>query len=997
MGPVGGSEQEILKRLRSKVRGGAPPASEPVPQEPAPAPKKEVPMSWSGFLENLGTNAKEVVSGTVDAFTQAAKSAAYIIKNAEQLGEISPEYLAQDLKNVGKALVHAVTDKYKEHGLRAAYEKPVDVVGDVMTVLSLGGGTAAKVGQVSKLPKLEAAGKAIARVPGFLGEKVAELPLRAVGVNPATRKVLLQYERNERAIGEVTKAKLNEVLNAKFKDLTDADKALLDRMAVEGGTAAELAANPRVKEALDAYRGIVHEIREKQLGESGRRLLSREDMESAVLKKYANRKYGSTHGEALARAKADLEAMEVKPVYTPAIGAGKEVGIMDLIHGPENVRLGKVGFLEKFKGGKFSMDPVEYMRKAVNDFVDTETKLRFMDRVIGDERLTKAVRKGESALGDVVPEGIYKRYFDDKARAQRIAQRDLQIKNAEKALLEDPVTQKYVRSIAAVGATDKTVAKYLSRTFEEWPRFKAYLRIYDKVLNVFKMSATTLNPRYYTGNIVGDGILSVMAGEYGLHWGVARRIMDSLPPELRAGGRAVITDNPLLAKFQNLTQIAQAADDLARAGIWTKEVARKFKDTGASFTSAEQAFEEFARVVGQSVEDLSNLQVKAQIVGEHLVRSSGDLYKLNVALERQKNRATTTLNKLNAARAEGRDISKLEAKYIRQNDLAIDIEAARDKVMTRARRRLIQSGEYHKRIQEAGKYAEIANAATDRANAFLGDYMGMGPLERAVFRRVVPFYAFTKAMTKLAFTYPFIAPKTAFFWHRYSQALADTSTDPDLPDWMAGYFPVGGAENGDTYWIRLSQLGPFGGVKTGRAGDMPVPGIVQFWNQNPMIRLGYRMIGGRDDFYWAGRPKPGQVWVEAGEGKITRFRPDGKLETVIPQMTPMEGLETLFPVVQTMNQLIQSYDVQKGGIQKPDGSYKYPVTGMDKILRTLGVSTKTASVEDLRRGEKYGVFKTMENLKRMYAKADPLQREQIKEYFRDFTAQGYYRKFKAAN
>jgi cell division protein FtsB len=958
-------------------------------------------MSVSGFLENVGKNAKEVVSGTVDAFSQAAKSAAYIIENAEHLDDVSPEYLAQDLKNVGKALVHAVTDKYQEHGLRAAYEKPIDVVGDVMTVLSAGGGAAAKLGKVTGATKLEAAGKAVARVPGYLGEKVAELPLRAVGIKPELRKILLGYDRNEAAIGAVTQSKLEGVLDEKFKGLADPQKELLDKMAILGTDDLERTSNPLVTDARNAYRGIVKELREKQLGEGGRRLLTTEEMDTAVAKKYANRKYGDVSKEAVTKAKAEIAAMspENRPIYTPAVGAGKEVGIMDLLWGPDEIKLGKVGFLEPFKGGKFSSDPVLYMKKAVSAFIAEETRMRFMDRVIGDPRLTKAIKAGEAALGDLVPEGMHKKYFADKARAQRIVERDLRIKGAEKALLDDPVTQKYVQSIAAVGATDSTVANYLRATFKRTHGpMAAFLRVYDKIINTFKVSATTLNPRYYTGNIVGDGILSVMAGEFGLHWGVAKRIMDSLPPELRAGTRAVVGDNPILAKFQNLTQIAQAADDLARAGIWTKEVAGKFKNAGASFTGAEQAFEAFARQVGESVEELSNLQVKSQIVGEHLVRSSGELYKLNKKIDTVTNRMAVVGMKADDLQARGgspAQVEKLKAKETRLWQISKELEGERDKVLTRARRRLIQSGEYHKRIQEAGKYAEVANAATDRANAFLGDYMGLGPIERAIFRRVVPFYSFTKAMTKLAFTYPFIAPKTSFFWHRYSQALADMSTDPDMPDWMAGYFPVGGSEKGETYWIRLSQLGPFGGVKTGRAGDMPVPGIVQFWQQNPILKLGYRAIGGRDEFYWAGKPKAGDTWVQAGEGKITRFRPDGTLETVVPQMSPIEGLETMFPVVQVMNQLIQSYDVGKGNAQKPDGSPKHPVTTTDKVLRTIGISTKTGSPEDFRRGEKYGVRKTIEELKKAYPRMDPEQREAAREYVRDFS-RGYYRKFRSA-
>ena len=978
--------QEAPKRL---VPAGMKRTQEPIP-EAAPLTPKVAPMTVSGFLEHVGRGAKNVVTGTVDALTEAAKATAYITKNAEMLGEISPEYLAQDYKNVGKALVHAIVDKYEKHGLRALYEEPVDVAGDIATVLSAGGGAAAKAGKLTGLKGLENAGKAVAAVPGKVGQMVAEAPLRLLKINPELRKKLTTYDREELSIGEIRKKKIGDALEKRFAGLTDEDKVLLDKLAVEGGAAADLATNPKVARALSGYQAVVKFIRERQLGEKGRNLLSAGDMEGAVIKKLANRK-GISADEA-----ADLYSkLEVKPIYTPAIRDGKELGIWDLIHGPESVRTGGVGFLERFKGGKFSQDPVKYMKKAVNDFIDTETRLRFMDRVIGDPALTKGVQAGESALGQVVPEGIFKKYFEDKSRSQRIAARDQFIKGAEEGLLSDPVTQKYVRSIAAIGATDPTVANYLKRTFEEWPRLRAYLRVYDKIINTFKLTATTLNPRYYSGNLVGDGILSVMAGEYGLHWGMAKKIMNSLPPELRAGMRATLSDNPLLNKFQKLSQIAQSADDLARAGIWTKEVAKKFKDTGSTFATAEQAFEDFARQIGESVQDLSNLEVKAQIAGEHLVRSSSALYSAKKKLDALDNAHINAQNKLNQARMEGRATEKLQAKVVKLGDALYDIRNDYDALMGKARQQMVQSGEYHRRIQEAAKYAEVARQATDRANTFLGDYLGLGPIERAVFRRVVPFYAFTKAMTKLAFTYPFIAPKTSFFWHRYSQALADMSTDPDMPDWMAGYFPVGGDEKGDTYWIRLSQLGPFGGVKTGRAGDMPIPSILQFWQQNPLIRLGYRTIGGRDEFYWAGRPKAGDTWVQAGEGKITRFRPDGTLETVVPQMSLIEGLETMFPVVQTMNQLIQDYDVMKGNAQKPDGSPKFPVTGTDKVLRTMGVSTKTGEPSDFRRGEKYGVRKTIEDLKKAYPRMDPQQREEAREYMRDFS-RGHYRKFRSA-
>ena len=1197
------AQQDPPRKKPIKIGGASPPTEAPPPQEP-----RQVPMSLSGFVENVAKNAKAIAGGVVDAMTQSAKSTAYILKNAEWLPEVQkhPEFLGQELKNTGSGLVKAIVDPYRKHGIRVAYEEPLTVVADAMSLLSGGGGLAAKGGKLMGLSKLEKAGKALEAIPGKLAQGIADKTVQAVSlgsVNPASRRALLLLEREERTIGELTKKQLNKVLDEKFKGFTDADKALLDKLAVEGGNAAELAANPKVKAALEAYDGIVKEIRQKQLGEEGRRLLTTEQMEDAVAKKYANRKYGSTHGDALKQAKDDISRMEVKPVYTPAIGEGKKVGIMDLIWGPDEIRLGKVGFLEKFKGGKFSQDPIAYMRKAVDDFVDTETRLRFMDRVIQDPKLTKASFKGQSALGPVIPEGIFKRYWDDRGRAQAIGVRDTRLKHgvaeAEKLLLSDPVTQKYVKAIAAVGATDPTVANYLKWTFTRASgRLGAFLRVYDKILGVFKTSATVMNPRYYTGNLVGDAILTTMAGEYGLHWRTAKRLMDSLPPELRAGGRAIISENPMLAKFQKVSDIAQAADDLARAGIWTKDVARKFKEVGGSFAAAEQTFDDFFKAVGGSVEDLSNLQMKSQLLDEKIALQSQEILKLNRELDIQRERAVSTANKINAAKERasrrspasqpsaveagevagdaafvakriegeiskieeyarkvkedlakkaadystvkqqaalaesrlaasskkvdslykkmqaqedkaadaanalnrakesGSDISgleqkvikendlsldaqtawadevskrnkliiardsakpmlasaekayleveslrkgaekrgaslrqmladsgkkapppraaqgppqqkppsnrdaeyigRLEAQYIRQNNVAIDTEAARDAMVAAARDQMKKSGEYYRQIPEAQKYAEVARQATDRANAFLGDYFGLGPIERAVFRRVVPFYSFTKAMTKLAFTYPFIAPKSAFFWHRYSQSLADMAGDADLPDEMAGYFPVGGYENGDTMWIRLAGLGPMGGVRTGRMGDAPIPSIVQFWAQNPIVRLGYRWAGGADDFYWAGKPKPGQVFVEAGRGKITRFRKDGTLETVIPQMGWMEGLSEFFPTVQVVNRLISNYNTYQGAVQNPDGTLKYPMSAGRRVLGTLGVGTKEGSREEFIQKERNRVLGIFKDLERQYPRLGPEEREYVRGLFEDYR-NGYFRKIKGNN
>lgn len=996
-------------------RGGyrPPPRNAPVEQaEPAEEelPPKHGPMSVGGFVKNLIRNTSEIVEGVADAFSISVKSAMDIIRDAEWLPDSLP-HVPGELANTGKALIRGIAEPYRKHGGRVWYEEPMTFADDAMTFLTGGGWAAGKLGKVAKLSKLEALGKAMEAIPGKIARGIAEAPLRAANINPRLRKILTTLDREEATIAVVSEKRLHSIIDNRVAGLSDSELALLDKLEVEGGMAAELAANPRVARAHEAYRKIVSLVRERKLGEKGRNLLSSDVMEEAVVKKYANRKYGDISDESLRRAREEIGRLEVKPIYTPARGEGGRHTIDDLTLGPDEVKVGGVGFLEPYKGGKSTSDPRIYMKAAISEFINVERRLKFLDRVIQHPDLIRPVTSGEVPLKDIAPQGIFQKYFQDSARPQAAAiaalKRKHGIKEAERMLLEDPVTQKYVSSISAIAATDPTVANYLRWTFKRaGGRLKGFLRVYDKILSAFKVSATTVIPRYYTGNIVGAGMLMVMAGEYGLNWRVMRRILNNLPPELRVGGRAIVQENPLMAKVYKLADIAQGADDMGRANLWIPEVARAFKQTGASFTALEGGLEDFYRAVGNSVEDLSTLQSRVQILDEQIARSIPELRGLQAEVAAKETKLTALEDRMVAAERMAdqagvdtiRDRASVQARkayYGYRDGKAKDLFQKKKRlgeITAEMREKMVASGEFHRRVPEAAELAEVSRRATDLANSFFGDYFGLGPIERGVFRRIVPFYTFTKAMTKLAFTLPFTRPKTMFFWHRYSQTLMDMVGDGELPEYMAPYLPVGGYENGDTLWMRVKGLSPFGSVRVGSVGNTPVPSIVEFWKQNPIIRLSYRWVGGKDEFSVT-RPREGEVWVEAGNGRVNQFPGDGKIETVIPQLGFVEGLSEFFPAVQMARQLITEYDVRKGPIKDQDGEYKYPLSFGQRIADSLGVKLKVANAEDLKRVERIRAFMVIKGLVKQFPRQSPEGKEYIRGVLKDYQ-EGYYRKFK---
>jgi hypothetical protein len=438
--------------------------------------------------------------------------------------------------------------------------------------------------------------------------------------------------------------------------------------------------------------------------------------------------------------------------------------------------------------------------------------------------------------------------------------------------------------------------------------------------------------------------------------------------------------------LHKLSDISGAAEELVRKGVWTKDVAARFEKSAASFAASNQSLEDFTKAVGQAHTDLPNLQSGIMQTDAQIARSVRKV----AAMDEEINGLRKQLEG-----AAPQEAAKLNAEIQK-------LSTAKTQMIADRRQLMIDSGAAEQRIPELTKYAEISRDAIMRQNKFLGDFLYQGPIEKSVFSRVVPFYGWTKAMARLTFLLPFIAPKTAFFWHRWAGALMQMAGDKQLPDYMATYAPVGSTMvNGKPalVWIDATSISHFGKYFQSRIGDYPIPKLLAFWRENPILLTGYRLVGGRDEFYWAGRPQNGQVWVSAGDGEVRRFRPDGKIETVVPQAPVVKALSSMFLPVQTMEELEnhlaggQHYDVNKGPAMNPDGTYRFPKELWQTITEMFGPRTMQRSREDIIQSEQRTVQHTLKDFARRYRTAGPDEREYIRGVFEDYQ-KGMFRRMK---
>lgn len=999
----------MQEQVRAQEQGPLPKVIK-IKRPKAPAPPQDK-MSFGGFAENALDNLWQIAKGLVNVFPTALKSGAEVFGDPEGMALLAqnPEHLVQAFRNTASNLKDAIVEPYEKHGFRVLYEEPITPVLDAMTILSLGGAGLAKAGTIAKSEKLFKVGNAMKGIPDKIAAQIVKAPLKAVGINPETRQAFLRARRQEMAGAKLETGLRQERVLAGTEKLDDVQAASLEKLMLEGGTRAELAANPMAAKVYAQLDDWLKAEREAELGPKGRAFLTDKQMESRVIKEFAERK-----GVDFATGKQLYDTLDVKPLYAPAVteSAGR-FDFKNAFMDPSVVKKGKVGFLERFQSAKGAAGIRTRIARAIGDFYNTRASLRLVDRMIQTPGYARAVKAGDVTLKELLPsQGVFQRYFTDRARSRSLFVSELEGKHgqakAAQLLKSDPATQKAMNQAVNVAIDDPTLRKLISREFKTvGGDVASFVRVYDYVTNLFRSAATKLSLRWYTGNIIGDALLASMAGS---NWPIAKRLIaeqakalklggpDVLPRAIRSGpaGLAELSADriPLLGETANkyvnkASDLVGAIDDASRAGIFTKAVIQKLKTTSMHFTAFEDAMRTAVAEVALAPDELADILVRNQQLGEHVARNSRTIQKLDAEIAKEQK----SLGKLDVRfdKPNQKGFHPLNAERQAIKDRVDILMETRDAAIADLTKNMMQREVA--RIPELRRKAEIAEQAMDRANTFLGEYLGLGPIERGVFRRIVPFYAWSKAMAKLAFTFPFIAPGKAFFWHRYQTAMMDMMGDPELPEWMAAYAPVGVRQNGDTVWARITSLSPFGSLRTERIGGAPIPSILAFWQANPWISTGYKLIGGKDMFS-AGTVPYGEHVVSTNDGTVWKFNAQGKIEKTIEQPPLIRSLAYTLPVVQMVDQIYSNYDVRKGIRLNPDGTVKYPLELHQRLADAVGLKLMHGKREVFIRSEKARVRRILDNLMRSYPRASPEEREYIR-VIREDVARGEYRRIEA--
>jgi len=859
---------------------------------------------------------------------------------------------------------------------------------------------------------------------------------RAAHFDLAKEKSMLDITRRNMSMSLATQRRVDGLAKRTVDVLTDVEKQMVDLGSVFGFSKKILDKFPRVRRAARAVTAI-----------------------SNMMRKQATELYGKTpkffEGAAAIRARAEIRRLDptittlearrmvrelfsepgrTRPIYRPNIPTkghveGDDV-IVDLIRGGSRQRTGKISQLEHLRGGgEISHDPSFYWRKTIKSWSDAVARERSSMHIAANKELsTRPGFEPSDFNPKTPPSGSYLKYQPDVERAETLRR------------ITDPTARGFLTRL------NTTNGFALIRNLQGLQSFVGRL-------------FTVFNPvNWLTGQMFGNIFLSVMAGP---SIRMARQLYKKglIPPEILASiGAADIVSGKrnwivsLVSKFGNgVSELGNKFDQMARLPIFAKQMERNLKrmaDLGdQSGLTVEKAITMTA--------GYNDLNVKMSLVEESARRNN------KVALDAEQKVATAERASLSAAHAGeaelrriqgaileagkirnrkiadiaargAKDVGGRNAEFLAKERLAVDaafdaqvkevnqygqlirmhleqpgraslnlalLREKRDSINADITRDLISRGEMMKLIPEYKPAYDITMNAINRANAFVGEYLGLDGFEQGVLRRTILFYPWVKSMTLLAFRLPFLSPGATFSWNKFGAALSTITRDPELGEQFDSAIPLYVTKDGQIIFVDLRRWNPFGGLRTSEFFGIPYPSLFNVFERNPFISLALKGVGAKTIFDKGTIPY-GEPVVNVWDGSVAEFTRDGKIRQKISQPPLMQALLGMFPQWQMIRDTIvapywtNKYD-QAGipqPIYNPDGTIRFQKEWQDRISSLLGVKMITRKREDIIRSNRIKVRRILFDLKKMYRGADANERVFIRQIFRDY-AKGQYRQF----
>lgn len=965
MGPV--TQEPIPERIVIKV-----PKRAPAPAAPPPEPEKP---AEKGLLSNLPTASDtlddivEFAKGLVQIFPDMAKLGIEAVKNPAQYGKDLKKVFTtksghEAMKEFGFGFVPFSQVIREGPGILKTKPFSAGVV-EVVAALPLLGGMLKATGTVAKASGVGAKAEKLIRIGRYLETLPANAARaaidKAVGKgakmmggewNLPKRREFLDIKAEATAANAVAKDHIGKQYQEALGALSKVEKEQFYKAARVGVPAAELpTTSPKVLKALDLNDRVTAHMAQEY---GNRAMMTQGRAEGALAKKYAiEMGWNINDPKAVAQAARDIRALRAAggrgPSYLPHLpvkGAWKaNVGevVNDLMTGGRVVRTGKVGALEALQGtAKYERDPAKIVARMLDDHYRTLNKMHLAERVRENAALSKGT---SSAFEGQQFEGVFKKYFDDDIRAQ---------------------ANKHI--------TDPTIKTLLKWEFTQ--NKSKLIKAYDVLQGWFTKQATRWNPRFHIGNVYTNAILMTLFGGDPI---LGAKLKAAMPSRAiaRSGGMSAADMGKLPGKLETFKDIAGGADAMARTGMISARTARDLSRAGYSFEQVAKALPDVLR----STDDFNRLQIELTLLRDAVARRS-----FSVGAYEQ------TIQGLMAKQAR---MTGDEALNLRQQ--IVNLEAKKQALIGDLTSSKLRIAEREGRIPELKPMVDIVRKNVTYANAFTGEYLGLDGFEQGVLRRLVPFYAWTKAMTMLSFRLPFIAPVKSFMWHRFAETLQTIAQDPDMPPRLKGFVPVGVMKDGRTIWVNAGSYSPFGSLRNSRIGEVPVPGIMNVVEKNPLLSLAFSFHGGKT-LWNVGNVPYGEQVVMVGDGTVARFGKDGLLHEEIPQTPLVSGMVNYFPVVQYLKGVLQPYWTNKfnwAGMPQPimnsDGTHRFPREGIERLGALVGVPITARTKEDFKKQEQLRVMKIIKNLSPAYRKGDDEEKATIRGYIEDIRERGMYR------
>jgi hypothetical protein len=217
-------------------------------------------------------------------------------------------------------------------------------------------------------------------------------------------------------------------------------------------------------------------------------------------------------------------------------------------------------------------------------------------------------------------------------------------------------------------------------------------------------------------------------------------------------------------------------------------------------------------------------------------------------------------------------------------------------------------------------------------NEFLFDYAALSATEKAVIRRIVPFWAWQKNITRLVVSLPFKYPQRMAMLSKLQKITEDAQPDEDsqfTPEWFKPYMKTPLKDkNGDNLFLSTRGLNPFADVGMLSGGLSSILSSL-----NPMIKIPLERATGQSLYKEKAFTSPYKAYGSDEKVLPSWWR---HILSNFPQYTMIENIAKPYAKYDTGEPMLDS-----------DGQPKYEKSVLLTVLKMFGINLSPYNIEEM--------------------------------------------------